>query len=371
MKTIRYIFLASALSCITYTTCAQTSSKKALILGITGQDGSYLAELLLDKGYEVHGSLRPSSNSTLVKLLLSKNPGKLFLHYGDITNRTYIKDLIATITPDEVYNLAAQSNVGTSFKLPYDTAQANGFSVLAILESIHALAPTKKIKFYQASTGEMYGNTNQALQNEKTLFNPQSPYAIAKLYAHLMTRFYRETHGMFACNGILFNHESPRRGEGFVTHKITRAAAARAQGKKEIVYLGNLNAQRDWGYAPEYVESMWLALQHKVPDDYVVATGTSHSIREFVEKAYGAININIQWKGKGLDEIGTDKKTGEVLVKVDPEFFRPIEQACLRGDCSKARKKLGWKPKTTFNQLVKIMVDADIQLYKDHSHASH
>jgi GDPmannose 4,6-dehydratase len=337
-------------------------TKKALITGITGQDGSYLAELLLSKGYEVHGMIRRSSsfNTARIDHLYQDRHNKdvrLFLHYGDMTDSSNLNRLLEKIQPDEIYNLAAQSHVKVSFDVPEYTAEVDALGTLRFLDAIKETGiPTR---FYQASTSELYGKVQAVPQNETTLFYPRSPYAVAKLYGYWIIVNYREAYNLFACNGILFNHESPRRGETFVTRKITMAAARIKAGLQDVLYLGNLDAKRDWGYAPEYVEGMWRILQHPTPEDFVLATNETHSVREFAELAFKELGIEVEWKGKGVDEIGVCAKTGKTIIKIDPAYFRPTEVDLLVGDYSKAKKLLGWEPKTTFKELVKIMVQAD------------
>ena len=340
--------------------------KKALITGITGQDGSYLAELLLEKGYEVHGIVRRSSSFNRERIEhLHKDhhlrDNKISLHYGDVTDTLNINRLMAMLKPDEVYNLAAQSHVAVSFDTPEYTGQADALGALRIVDSIRALGLTGKTKFYQASTSEMFGKVQEIPQSEKTPFYPRSPYGAAKLYAHWISVNYREAYGIFACSGILFNHESPRRGENFVTRKVTLSLANIIKGKQEKVYLGNLNAKRDWGYAKDFVEGMWLMLQQDTPDDYVLATETQHSVREFVEASFGMCGIRIKWEGEGASERGVDAQTGKPLVEIDPSYMRPAEVETLLGDASKAHKKLGWKPSTTFDELVRMMVKSDLE----------
>jgi GDPmannose 4,6-dehydratase len=342
-------------------------SKKALITGITGQDGAYLAELLLGKGYTVHGLRRRSSsfNSGRIEHLyqdLHEPNARLFLHYGDLTDATNLIRLIQQIEPDEIYNLGAQSHVYVSFETPEYTANGDGLGPLRILEAIRILGLEKKTRFYQASTSEMYGKVQEIPQKETTPFYPRSPYGVAKLYAYWITVNYREAYGIHASNGILFNHEGPTRGETFVTRKITRAVAAISKGRQEKLFLGNLDAKRDWGHARDYVEGMWLMLQQPAPDDYVLATGETHSVREFVEKAFAEAGQSITWKGSGEKETGSDAKTGKVLVEVDPRFFRPTEVDLLIGDASKARDRLGWAPKIKFDALVREMVRSDLKL---------
>lgn len=338
--------------------------KKALITGITGQDGSYLAELLLDKGYEVHGMIRRSSSFNTDRIdHLYQDPHihgvKLFLHYGDLTDSTNISRLIEHIRPDEIYNLGAQSHVRVSFDIPEYTADSVGLGTLRILDAIKDLG--LKTKFYQASSSEMFGKIQEPKQNELTPFYPRSPYACAKVFSYWITINYRESYGLFACNGILFNHESPRRGETFVTRKITRGLARILAGKDECLYLGNLEARRDWGFAKDYVEGMWRMLQQKTPDDYVLATGETHSVREFIEECAKHLGMQIVWKGKGLKETGVDQATGKTIIRIDPKYYRPAEVDLLLGDARKARRKLGWTPKTKFKQLVKIMMQADLE----------
>lgn len=345
--------------------------KVALITGITGQDGSYLAEFLLEKGYEVHGILRRSSsfNTNRIEHLYideliedMHKEKKLNLHYGDMTDSTNLISLIQKIKPDELYNLAAQSHVKVSFETPEYTANADGIGTLRILEAVKLLDLTDKTRIYQASTSELYGKVQEVPQSEKTPFYPMSPYGAAKLYGYWITKNYREAYGMFASNGILFNHESPRRGETFVTRKITLAAARIAQGKQRRLYLGNLNALRDWGHAKDYAECMWLILQHNKPDDFVIATGEMHSVREFCTLAFKEVGIDLEWIGEGVSEQGIHRETGNVLVEVDPRYFRPTEVEQLLGNPTKAKTELGWNPtKTPFHQLVKEMVTADVK----------
>ena len=344
--------------------------KKALITGITGQDGSYLAEFLLKKNYEVHGIIRRSSsfNTERIKhLYLGKNKNEnLHLHYGDMTDSTNIVSLIKRIKPDEIYNLAAQSHVKVSFETPEYTADTDGLGTLRILEAVRLLNLEKKTKIYQASTSELYGLIQEMPQTETTPFYPRSPYGVAKLYAYWITKNYREAYNIFASNGILFNHESPRRGENFVTRKITLAASNIKLGKQEKLYLGNLDAQRDWGYAKDYVECMWLILQHDNPDDFVIATGEMHTVREFCSIAFKELGINLKWEGKGIDEKGIDIETGKVIVEVDPQFFRPTEVNELCGNPKKAKELLKWNPqKTSFKTLVKEMVKSDLKLIQE------
>jgi len=340
--------------------------KKALITGITGQDGAYLAEFLLGKGYEVHGIKRRSSSFNTARVdHLYKDPHekdvRFFMHYGDLTDATNLIRIVQALQPDEIYNLAAQSHVKVSFESAEYTANADALGTLRLLEAIRMLGLENKTRFYQASTSELYGKVKEIPQNEETPFYPRSPYAAAKLYAYWITVNYREAYGIFACNGILFNHESPVRGETFVTRKITRAVARIKLGLQDSLYLGNLNAKRDWGYAGDYVEAMWLMLQQPEPEDYVIATGESHSVREFTEKAFKEVGIHIAWEGKGVDEVGRDTETGKVLVRVDPRYFRPTEVDYLQGDATKAKEKLGWQPKVSFGELVRIMVREDLK----------
>ncbi|OGH94964.1 MAG: GDP-mannose 4,6-dehydratase [Candidatus Magasanikbacteria bacterium RIFOXYD2_FULL_41_14] len=338
-------------------------TKKALITGITGQDGSYLAELLLIKGYDVHGVVRRSSsfNRGRIEQIYTTDPHtvkeKFHLHYGDLSDSSSINSLVAKLQPDELYHLGAQSHVGISFQIPEYTADVTGLGTLRLLEAVRHLSP--KTKFYQASSSELYGKVEGKTQNEQTKFYPRSPYATAKLYAYWITKNYRESYQMFACNGILFNHESPRRGENFVSRKITLSIAKILRGELDKLYIGNLEAKRDWGYAPEYVEGMWRIMQHDKPDDYVLATGKTHSVREFVEEAFRNVDINIKWQGSGLSEKGIDINSGREMVAIDAEYFRPNEVDVLCGDFSKAENELGWWPKTDFKELVKIMVRAD------------
>lgn len=340
--------------------------KTALITGVTGQDGSYLAEFLLGKGYMVHGIVRRSSSFNRHRIqhiydYAHLQKGRFKLHYGDTTDSSSILKILKIANPDEIYHLAAQSHVKISFEVPEYTANADALGTLRLLEAINIANMAKKVKFYNASTSELYGKAQESPQNEKTPFYPRSPYAIAKLYAHWMTINYRESYGMFACNGILFNHESERRGENFVSKKITQQVAKIKLGVEDKLILGNLNAKRDWGHAKEYVEAMWMMLQQEKPDDYVIATGETHTVREFVEEAFKIIGIEIEWKGTGLKEIGIEKKTGKTLVQVDEKYFRPAEVDMLVGDASKARKDFGWQPKILFKSLVKQMVEADIK----------
>ena len=342
-------------------------NKVALITGITGQDGAYLAKFLLTKGYEVHGIKRRSSSFNTSRLdNLYQDPHsedvKFYLHYGDMTDATNLIGLMQKINPEEVYNLAAQSHVQVSFETPEYTANADGIGTLRLLEAIRLLNMTKTVKFYQASTSELYGNSDIIPQNEHTPFSPRSPYAAAKLYAYWITINYRLAYNIYACNGILFNHESPIRGETFVTRKITRAVAAIKLGLQEKLYIGNLDAKRDWGHAKDYVEGMWLMLQQNKPDDYVLATGVSHTVREFIESAFSEIGEKIVWKGKGKEEVGFSKDSNKVLIEVDKRYFRPTEVNYLMGDATKARNILGWESSIKFSDLVKEMVKEDLKL---------
>ncbi len=344
-------------------------NKTALITGITGQDGAYLAELLLGKGYIVHGIKRRSSlfNTDRIDHLYKDQHEKdvrFFLHYGDLTDSTNLIRIIQQVQPDEIYNLAAMSHVQVSFDTPEYTANADGIGTLRILEAIRILGLEKKTKFYQASTSELYGLVQETPQRETTPFYPRSPYAVAKLYGYWITVNYREAYGIYACNGILFNHESPLRGETFVTRKITRAVARIKLDLQEKLYLGNLSAKRDWGYAKDYVEAMWLLLQQENAEDFVIATGETHEVREFVGLAFKEVGIEIVWQGTGIEEKGLDKKTGKILVEVDPRYFRPTEVELLLGDASKAKQKLGWKPKTTLQELCSMMVKEDLMTSK-------
>ena len=336
--------------------------KTALITGITGQDGSFLAELLLEKGYDVHGTIRRSSVDFRERIAHLEGHPNFHLHYADLSDSMSIIQVLNKVRPDEVYNLAAQSHVQVSFDSPEFTADVDATGVLRLLEGIRQTGLTKTCRFYQASTSELYGKVEEVPQNEKTPFHPYSPYAVAKLYGFWIVKEYREAYGMYACSGILFNHESERRGETFVTRKISLAAARIAQGKQEKLYLGNLSSLRDWGYALDYVECMWLILQQDQPDDYVIATGEQHSVREFCLLAFRRAGIELKFEGEGPDEKGIDVKTGKVLVEVSPDFYRPTDVVNLWGDPSKARKELGWDPtkKTSFEQLVNLMVDADM-----------
>ncbi|MDA0989391.1 MAG: GDP-mannose 4,6-dehydratase [Verrucomicrobia bacterium] len=341
--------------------------KKALITGITGQDGSYLAELLLEKGYEVHGLIRRASsfNTSRLDHLYHDRHEKgtsLALHYGDMTDSSNLNRLIEQIRPAEIYNLAAQSHVQVSFEVPEYTAETDAIGTLRILDAIRETGVG--CRFYQASTSELYGKVVEMPQTEKTPFYPRSPYGVAKQYAYWITVNYREAYGMHASNGILFNHESPRRGETFVTRKITRAAAAIKLGQQACLYIGNMDAQRDWGYAPDFVEAMWMMLQLDQPDDFVIATGEMHTVREFIELSFARLDMAVEWQGSGVDEVGLNAKTGAEIVRVDPRYFRPAEVEKLLGDPTKAFETFGWKPRVTFEELVRIMADADFELAK-------
>jgi GDPmannose 4,6-dehydratase len=343
--------------------------KKALITGITGQDGSYLAEFLLDKGYIVHGIMRPAAIFTTERIDHLYNDRNikdktLFLHWGDMTDSSNLNRVLEKVKPDEIYNLAAQSHVKVSFEIPEYTAEVDAVGTLRFLDAIKELSLPSK--FYQASTSELYGKAAEIPQNEKTPFYPRSPYATAKLYAYWATVNYREAYNLFACNGILFNHESPRRGKTFVTRKITIAAARIKLGLLDKLYLGNLSAKRDWGYAPEYVQSMWLMLQQDKPDDYVIATGETHTVRDFCQQAFRELDIELVWEGEGINEKARNTKTGAVIVEVDPKYFRPTEVDILMGDPSKAKKILNWYPKVKFDELVRIMVKSDFENLKKH-----
>jgi GDPmannose 4,6-dehydratase len=327
--------------------------KVALITGITGQDGSYLAELLLERGYEVHGIIRRSSLFNTHRIDHIYN--SITLHYGDLTDSTNLVRVIRQVQPDEIYNLGAQSHVKVSFEIPEYTAMVDGLGILRILQAVHLLGMENKTRIYQASTSEMYGKVQDIPQTETTPFYPRSPYGVAKVYGHWIVKNYRESYGLHASSGILFNHESPRRGETFVTRKITRGLSRISTGQQDILYLGNLNAKRDWGHAKDFVEAMWLMLQQEDPDDYVIATGEQYSVRQFVEEAAPYFGLKIEWVGEGLDEVGIDKLTGKPVIKVDPRYFRPAEVETLLGDSTKAKWKLGWEPKISFEQLVEDM----------------
>lgn len=349
-----------------------TDKKIALITGITGQDGSFLAEFLLEKGYEVHGIIRRSSSfntGRIEHLYLDewvrdmKRKRLINLHYGDMTDSSSLIRIIQEVQPTEIYNLAAQSHVKVSFDVPEYTAETDAVGTLRLLEAVRILKMERKTRIYQASTSELFGKVREVPQRETTPFYPRSPYACAKVYGYWITRNYRESYGMYAVNGILFNHESERRGETFVTRKITLAAARIAHGRQDKLYLGNLNALRDWGYARDYVECMWLIMQQPEPDDYVIATGEQHSVREFTTLAFARAGINLRWEGEGIDEKGIDTATGRIIVEVDPKYFRPAEVETLLGDPTKARERLGWNPRaTSFERLVEIMTDADLRL---------
>ena len=342
------------------------TSKKAFITGVTGQDGAYLAQLLLEKGYIVHGLQRRSSLDNRGRLLeICERENDFHLHYGDMTDSTNLIRLLNEIQPQEIYNLAAQRHVAVSFETPEYTANADALGPLRILEGIRILGFEKKTRFYQASTSELFGKVQEIPQKETTPFYPRSPYAAAKLYAYWITVNYREAYGIHASNGILFNHESPLRGETFVTRKITKGVADISLGKEHVICLGNLEAQRDWGHAKDYVHSMWLILQQEVPDDYVISTGKVYSVRQFVEQAFKEIGITILWKGDGLDEVGVDAKTHKTYVRVDAKFFRPTEVDFLMGDSSKAREKLRWKPVVSFEELVHEMVQEDLKVQQN------
>ena len=337
--------------------------KKAIITGITGQDGSYLADVLLDKDYEVHGLVRRVStfNRERINHLFTdphEDKGKIALHYADLSDSSSLHRIIRDVKPDEVYHLGAQSHVRISFDIPEFTGNVTGLSTIRLLEAIHHDNPSAR--FYQASSSEMFGLVQETPQKETTPFHPRSPYGVAKVYAYWATVNYRESYGMYACNGILFNHESPRRGENFVSKKITMTLAKILSGEIHKIYLGNLDAARDWGFAKDYVEGMWMMLQQDSPDDYILATGETHTVREFVEEACRLVGIELEWSGKGLDERGVDKKTGKIVVEIDPRYFRPAEVDFLKGDYSKAKSKLGWEPKIKFKELVAMMLQSDL-----------
>lgn len=339
--------------------------KKALITGITGQDGSYLAELLLEKGYEVHGMIRRSSSFNTGRINhIYRDPHekdvRLFLHYGDLNDASSINTLLRTIRPDEIYNLGAQSHVRVSFDVPEYTAEVDGLGAVRLLEGIRETG--LNTRFYQASSSELYGKVVETPQRESTPFYPRSPYACAKAYAFYITMNYRESYGLYACNGILFNHESPRRGETFVTRKITRAAARIKLGMQSCLYLGNMDAKRDWGFAGDYVEAMWLMLQQEQPEDYVIATGETWSVRTFAERVFARLGMPLEWRGSGVEEVGIDRASGTTVIRIDSKYFRPAEVDLLLGDPSKARLQLGWEQKTSFQQLVEMMTDADLEL---------
>lgn len=339
--------------------------KKALITGITGQDGSYLAELLLDKGYEVHGMIRRASTFNTSRIdHLYKDPHhkdvRLFLHYGDLTDSSNLNRMIEKINPCEIYNLGAQSHVQVSFEVPEYSADADALGVLRILDAIKETGVNAR--FYQASTSELFGKVQEVPQSENTPFYPRSPYAVAKQYGFWITKNYREAYGLHASNGILFNHESPRRGETFVTRKITMAVARIHRGLQDCFYMGNINARRDWGYAKDYVKMMWMMLQQPMPDDYVIATGEMHTVREFIEESFACIGRPIEWRGKGMDEVGIDMTTGKTVIRIDPRYFRPAEVEQLLGNPAKAKAMLNWEPEVKFHELVKIMTEGDLRL---------
>jgi GDPmannose 4,6-dehydratase len=345
-----------------------TAKKKvALITGITGQDGAYLAEFLLEKGYEVHGIKRRSSSFNTDRIdHLYEDPHAadrhLVLHYGDVTDATNVIRIVQAVTPDEIYNLAAQSHVAVSFETAEYTANADGLGTLRLLEAIRMLGLNQRTRFYQASTSEMFGKVQEIPQKETTPFYPRSPYGVAKLYAHWITINYREAYGLFACSGILFNHESPIRGETFVSRKITRGLTRIREGLEDCLYLGNLDARRDWGHARDYVRAQWAMLQRPEPEDFIIATGEQHSVREFVERAARCLDTSIEWRGSGIDELGVDTRTGRTIIRVDARYFRPTEVDTLLGDASKARRLLRWEPKISFEQLVQEMVASDLQI---------
>ena len=342
-----------------------STAKKALVTGITGQDGAYLAELLLEKGYEVHGLRRRLSrpNTQRIDHLIkdtSARPKGLILHHGDMADSTRLTHIVRSVQPDEVYNLAAQSHVQVSFETPEYTTDVDALGTLRLLEAIRLLGMGDHVRFYQASTSELFGQVTETPQNENTPFHPRSPYGVSKLYAYWITVNYREAYGMYACNGVLFNHESPRRGEMFVTRKVTRAAARIALGVDDRLYLGNLEACRDWGHAKDYVEAMWRILQQDEPEDFVVATGKIHTVRQVCEMAFGHTGVDLRWEGEGVEEKGYDRKSGALIVEVDPHFFRPAEVNFLQGDASKARKKLGWAPRYSVQEMIEEMVEHDL-----------
>ncbi|HMB89298.1 MAG TPA: GDP-mannose 4,6-dehydratase [Rhodothermales bacterium] len=343
---------------------------RALITGITGQDGAYLAEFLLKKGYEVHGVKRRSSLFNTQRIdHLYRDPHedevRFFLHYGDLTDSTNLIRIIQEVQPDEIYNLGAQSHVQVSFETPEYTANADALGTLRLLEAIRILGMEKRVRFYQASTSELYGKAQEVPQNEQTPFYPRSPYAAAKLYAYWITVNYREAYNIFACNGILFNHESPLRGETFVTRKITRAVARISLGMQDTLYLGNLEARRDWGHARDFIEGMWLMLQEDTPQDYVLATGETHTVRSFCEKAFAAVGISVVWEGEGVETKGHHSETGATIVAIDPSYFRPTEVDLLLGDATRAREELGWQPRYTLSAMIEEMVEADLQVARD------
>ena len=347
--------------------------KRALITGITGQDGAYLAELLLSKGYEVHGIKRRASlfNTDRIDHLYQdkhRDEVNFYLHHGDLTDATNLIRIIQEVQPNEIYNLGAQSHVKVSFEVPEYTANSDAVGTLRLLEAVRILKLEKKVKFYQASTSELYGKAQEIPQSENTPFYPRSPYGVAKLYAYWIVKNYREAYGMYACNGILFNHESPLRGETFVTRKITRAVAKISLGIQDKIYIGNLNSQRDWGHARDYVEGMWLMLQQEIPEDYVLATGVTTTVRDFCYMAFSEVGIEIKWEGEGNQEKGVDVSTGKVLVEVDPNYYRPTEVDLLIGDATKAKEQLNWQPKVTVPSLVKEMVASDVTLFEKEIH---
>lgn len=343
--------------------------KKALITGITGQDGSYLAELLIEKGYEVHGIVRRSSclNRFRIDHLVNNKEifeKKLFLHYGDLSDSISLANIIKTVEPDEIYNLAAQSHVQVSFEIPEVTASTDALGILKILETVKNLGLINKTKIYQASTSELFGKAQETPQKETTPFYPRSPYGVAKLYAYWIIKNYRESYNMFACNGILFNHEGERRGVNFVTRKITMGLSKIKLGLQDYLELGNLDAKRDWGHAKEFVEAMWLMLQQGKPEDFIIATGETHTIREFIEESCKELNMKIEWQGKGINEVGINRDTGKTIVKINPRYFRPSEVDMLLGDPTKAKKELGWEAKTKFSDLARLMTRSDYELLK-------
>jgi GDPmannose 4,6-dehydratase len=347
--------------------------KTALISGVTGQDGAYLSEFLLNKGYAVHGIKRRASSFNTERVdHLYRDPHEkdrhFFLHYGDLTDTSNLVRIIQEVKPDEIYNLGAQSHVQVSFEVPEYTADTDGIGTLRFLEAIRILGLEKKIRFYQASTSELFGKVQEIPQKETTPFYPRSPYSVAKLYAYWIVVNYRESYGLYACNGILFNHESPIRGETFVTRKITQAATRIKLGLQDKLYMGNIDAKRDWGYAKDYVEAMWLMLQQKEPEDFVIATGTTTTVRDFIKMAFKEVGIELEWQGKGIEEKGIDSRTGKLMVAIDPRYFRPAEVELLIGDASKAQEKLGWKPKTDLSALIKMMVTSDMELAKKELH---
>ena len=340
-----------------------STAKKALVTGITGQDGSYLAELLLEKGYEVHGLHRRLSraNTQRIDHLIGESGG-LVLHHGDMTDSLRLTHVLRSVQPDEVYNLAAQSHVQVSFETPEYTADVDALGTLRLLEAIRLLGMADRVRFYQASTSELFGKVAEIPQNERTPFYPRSPYGVSKLYAYWITVNYREAYGMYACNGVLFNHESPRRGGMFVTRKVTRAAARIASGLQDRLHLGNLDARRDWGHAKDYVDAIWRILQQDEPEDFVVGTGKIHTVRQVCDMAFGCVGVELRWEGTGLDEKGYDRKTGNLLVEVDPRFFRPAEVHFLQGDASRAREKLGWAPRYSVREMIEEMMEHDLAM---------